>query len=184
MVSAPGTLKTESLGNALYLDYVNKTQSKSGVNFMTDISSSCVNKCLTGESDEDGDSDDNINGMLENYNTPDFKQKMDYVIRLGYTVDQFKTVWKKLGPKKENDVLLAELLKLTDGLSMKSVKDHYSEMEHNSSPSTESAASVTEKSSLSKDTINKNPDDSDNLRMIVIDGSNVAMLYVFSHFSL
>ncbi|XP_051976807.1 probable ribonuclease ZC3H12B [Xyrauchen texanus] len=99
----------------------------------------------------------------------DYQTKMDFALKLGYSGEQVETVLSKLGPSALINDVLAELVRL----------GNKEEPEHQGPTGTASLApravgakeTVSPEASLEEDT----PDTYDNLRPIVIDGSNVAM---------
>ncbi|KAI7813304.1 probable ribonuclease ZC3H12B isoform X1 [Triplophysa rosa] len=99
----------------------------------------------------------------------DYQTKMDFALKLGYSGEQVESVLSKLGPSALINDVLAELVRL----------GNKGEPESQGGVATASLApratgakeAVSPEASLEEDT----PDTYDNLRPIVIDGSNVAM---------
>lgn len=99
----------------------------------------------------------------------DYQTKMDFALKLGYSGEQVESVLSKLGPSALINDVLAELVRL----------GNKGEPESQGGAATASLApratgakeAVSPEASLEEDT----PDTYDNLRPIVIDGSNVAM---------
>ena len=110
------------------------------------------------KSEIDSSSDDEEEQRIRS--DPNYMSKVDYALRLGYDEFHLMTVLKKLGPEAEqNDVLLAELVKLFASTKV--------------SEEPEFVPSLPPESALQSKVSSPTPED--NLRMIVIDGSNVAM---------
>lgn len=99
----------------------------------------------------------------------EYQTKMDFALKLGYSGEQVETVLNKLGAAALINDVLAELVRLGN------------KVEPESQPSSSTATSVS-RSPCVKETVSpevsveeESVDTYDNLRPIVIDGSNVAM---------
>ncbi|KAJ8314938.1 hypothetical protein KUTeg_007088 [Tegillarca granosa] len=120
----------------------------------------------------------------------DFSSKVEFALKLGYTEEQLMSVLKKIGADAGQNAILSELIKIgtsyqpvdscSDSCSDDFVLDHNTKT--NSAGGAESSTDSTDfnfESSEEKfledtDVVEKSAT-SDNLRPIVIDGSNVAM---------
>ena len=106
-----------------------------------------------------------------NISDPAYGQKVEFALKLGYTETQVHVALHKLGPESGQNELLAELIKL--GASTRSVE------EIEGATSTVSTPGITVTASpdptLPVQSLWGKSIDSENLRPIVIDGSNVAM---------
>ncbi|XP_013398111.1 uncharacterized protein LOC106164674 [Lingula anatina] len=109
----------------------------------------------------------------------DYMGRLEYVIKLGYTEDKMRTVLSRVGNDVSNDVLLSELIKL--GSCQGVPKDEEEEEEY--LDSYQESDRLDSGHLPSKDDPNgglppgllNDPDNTSNLRPIVVDGSNVAM---------
>lgn len=100
----------------------------------------------------------------------DYRSKMDFALKLGYSGEQVETVLNKLGAAALINDVLAELVRLGN------------KVEPEAQPCSSTATTSTSRTPCAKETVSPEvsvEDDSvdtfDNLRPIVIDGSNVAM---------
>lgn len=101
----------------------------------------------------------------------EYQTKMEFALKLGYSGEQVETVLNKLGPAALINDVLAELVRLGN------------KAEHEAPPCCSSnAATSVSRSPCVKETVSpeasveeESVDTHDNLRPIVIDGSNVAM---------
>lgn len=96
----------------------------------------------------------------------EYQAKMEFALKLGYSEEQIQSVLKKLGPESLINDILAELVRLGNKGD--------SEGQVNLSLLVPRGPSSKESVSLEL-SLEDEIDNSDNLRPIVIDGSNVAM---------
>lgn len=101
----------------------------------------------------------------------EYQTKLEFALKLGYSEEQVQLVLKKLGTDALINDILGELVKLGNKTEMdQSVSNSNTSIMREAS----SLESQRSDSPLQEDV----PVDGDNLRPIVIDGSNVAMRYV------
>lgn len=98
----------------------------------------------------------------------EYQSKIDFALKLGYAGDQIQAVLNKLGPDALINDILAELVRLGNKAESEGQASSGSTAS-SAGPGTKEAASP--ELSLEDEIV----DSSDNLRPIVIDGSNVAM---------
>uniref|UniRef100_A0A3B1IMP3 C3H1-type domain-containing protein n=1 Tax=Astyanax mexicanus TaxID=7994 RepID=A0A3B1IMP3_ASTMX len=116
--------------------------------------SPCLDLDSPGPPDATPDEPDPVNTLRE------YQTKLEFALKLGYTEDLVRLVLSKLGPDALINDILGELVKLG------------SKSESEGSTQTSSMSTT---SSLSDSPSQALLDDKDNLRPIVVDGSNVAM---------
>uniref|UniRef100_A0A8C7E270 Uncharacterized protein n=1 Tax=Naja naja TaxID=35670 RepID=A0A8C7E270_NAJNA len=99
----------------------------------------------------------------------EYQAKMDFALKLGYAGDQIQAVLNKLGADALINDILAELVRLGN----KAENEGPASLGSGAAPTSGTAAKevTSPEFSLEEDVV----DSSDNLRPIVIDGSNVAM---------
>lgn len=119
----------------------------------------------------------------------EFSNKVEFALKLGYTEEQLMSVLKKIGADAGQNAILSELIKIgtayqpvdscSDSCSDEFVLDHSNAVI--SAGSAENSADVSDfnfeslEEKFLEDTDVEKSATSDNLRPIVIDGSNVAM---------
>lgn len=110
----------------------------------------------------------------------DYRTKVDFARKLGYSEELVVLVLRKLGPAALTNDILGELVKLG---TKAETEQHGSLAKSQSSSSSPSLACSSSSSSLSSNSsldlcrplFQVQPNDIENLRPIVVDGSNVAM---------
>lgn len=101
----------------------------------------------------------------------EYQTKLEFALKLGYSEEQIQLVLNKLGTDALINDILGELVKLGNKTEMDQTA---SSIETSTMREASSIDSQRSDSPLHEDV----PADGDNLRAIVIDGSNVAMRYV------
>lgn len=101
----------------------------------------------------------------------DYQTKMEFALKLGYSGEQVESVLSKLGPNALINDVLAELVRLGNKGELEAQAPVSSASLAPRGPGVKEA--VSPEASLEEETTDTN----DNLRPIVIDGSNVAMRY-------
>ena len=99
----------------------------------------------------------------------DYQAKMEFALKLGYSGEQVETVLNKLGATALINDVLAELVRLGNKV------EHESQPCSNTATSLSRSPCVKESASPEVSVEDDSVDTFDNLRPIVIDGSNVAM---------
>ncbi|GFT44388.1 probable ribonuclease ZC3H12C [Nephila pilipes] len=97
---------------------------------------------------------------------PNYTNRVEFALKLGYTEKQVQTALQKLGPQPSQNELLAELIRLGASASTASYRGH--------SPS-RTLERTDDTMAIIDHFDGVDLDDPSNLRHIVIDGSNVAM---------
>ena len=148
-------------------------------------------QCLESQNDETHDSEDlNLNDVSFN---PDYSAKIEFGIKLGYSEQQIRVALQKLGPDVSQNNLLSELIESDESARFDNQDDGESLMDRQeleASVPTEAGQHRidirdSEGRSLlpsqvalqehSEDSGQHDLRDEDNLRNIVLDGSNIAM---------
>uniref|UniRef100_A0A8C4ZIM8 Uncharacterized protein n=1 Tax=Gadus morhua TaxID=8049 RepID=A0A8C4ZIM8_GADMO len=101
------------------------------------------------------------------------RSKVDFALKLGYSEDLVLQVLGKLGPQALINDILGELVKLGPQIDMEPASAAGSSGSLFSSPSPFSSTSSLD--SFRTSCSFQQPDDKENLRPVVLDGSNVAM---------
>lgn len=109
----------------------------------------------------------------------DYQSKMEFALKLGYSGEQVEAVLSKLGPSALTNDVLAELVRLGNKGEIEAQTQTQS-----SSGLSPAGLALTPRGSGGKEVVSpevsleeETTDTYDNLRPIVIDGSNVAMRY-------
>uniref|UniRef100_A0A3B3Q1T7 Rege-1 UBA-like domain-containing protein n=1 Tax=Paramormyrops kingsleyae TaxID=1676925 RepID=A0A3B3Q1T7_9TELE len=115
----------------------------------------------------------------------EYQTKMEFALKLGYSEELVQLVLSKLGPGALINDILGELVKLGSkpeaepGCGTAALPSASLSATSSSSSSTSSPSGVfrSASNSLRSDSpiYPESPDDTDNLRPVVLDGSNVAM---------
>ncbi|PRD26812.1 UNVERIFIED_CONTAM: ribonuclease ZC3H12C [Trichonephila clavipes] len=103
---------------------------------------------------------------------PNYTNRVEFALKLGYTEKQVQTALQKLGPQPSQNELLAELIRLGASSSTASYRTH---SPSRTSERTDDTMAVIDHFDAGSMQSGVDLDDPSNLRHIVIDGSNVAM---------
>ncbi|KAG9262417.1 putative ribonuclease ZC3H12C [Astyanax mexicanus] len=137
--------------------------------------SPCLDLDSPGPPDATPDEPDPVNTLRE------YQTKLEFALKLGYTEDLVRLVLSKLGPDALINDILGELVKLgskseSEGSTQTSSMSTTSSLASSGSSSSSACSFSDSTDSRRSDSPSQALlDDKDNLRPIVVDGSNVAM---------